>query len=118
MAKENDDIEAQRPIPLRRAVNEFPVSSQTGRSLHVSVLYRYISRGVLAADGVRVFLRAKKTGSSLCLTLADIADFLAATSGDASLTDKNTTPSRARVSNRRQRCMARDVEKELDQAGF
>ena len=112
------DIEKERLIPLRLASKYFPRSSRTGRDLNISVLYRYIHNGLLAADGGRVYLRARKAGSCICVTRRDIGAFLSATGADENLPDKNTTRSRARVANRRQRCTARDVEKALDQAGF
>lgn len=106
-------------IPVRLAAKYFPPSSQTSRPRHVSAIYRYISKGLLAADGVtRVYLHAQKRGSCVCVTLSAIERFLAATAGEPFPADDTATAPSDEMTNRDRRRRARQVEAALDEAGI
>jgi len=105
-------------LPLRLAVKLVPRSSRTGRCLHYSALYRWASRGLLAADGTRVFLEAKKAGSCLCTTPVAIEAFLEATAADTGTqTAIAKRPSNDTARRRRHR-RPDEVARALDEAGF
>lgn len=59
------DLQREQLYPLRIAVKWAPPSSRTGNTLHPSVLFRWAKRGLVAADGSRVYLEAVKAGSAL-----------------------------------------------------
>ncbi len=59
------DLQQEQLYPLRTAVKWAPASSRTGNALHPSVLFRWAKRGLVAADGSRVYLEVVKAGSAL-----------------------------------------------------
>lgn len=112
------DIDRKTLVPLRLAVQFVPLSSRTGRRLHYSALYRWVSRGLLAANGTRVFLKAKKAGSSVCTTRAAIEAFLAATAAGSVVPGDRAKQSLGCTVSAQARRRRVEVARALDEAGF
>lgn len=103
--------------PLRLAARFCPRSSRTKRHPHVSALRRWVSKGLKAADGTRVYLRARKRGAALCVTRADLERFFVATAGDTAIaTDEEALPTNAKSRIGLQ--AGKRAEQELDAAGI
>ena len=111
------DFQREQLYPLRIAVKWAPLSSRTGNTLHPSVLFRWAKRGLMAADGSRVYLDVVKAGSALATSREALQRFfeeltrragLPHTAGDSS----SATPSRARLRH------ISNVERELDASGI
>jgi hypothetical protein len=121
-AGEKQDMSGKAPYdmyyPLRLAARFCPVSSTTGRHPHVAQLYRWVRRGLLAVDGTRVFLRAKKRGRSLTVTRQDLEDFFEATSGGSPAAGQPTVSEEDNILSGPGRRGHQQAKRELEQCGF
>ena len=90
----SDDIEtaiaAIRMIPnlrkaacLSHAARQWLPMARTGKPAHPSVLSRWSDRGVLAANGQRVYLETWRVGGQRMTTQAAIEAFLSALNADS-----------------------------------
>jgi hypothetical protein len=104
--------------PLRVAARFCPISSTTGHHPHVSSLHRWVKRGVLSVNGTRVYLRAKKRGSALCVTRGDLLEFFRATAGEAVPADEVAASANSGELTDRHRQTRRQISQELDDAGI
>ena len=112
------DFEQEEAIPLRLAVEFVPRSSRTKRHVHYSVIYRWVSRGLDCGRGKRVYLEAKRAGSTLCTTRSAIRRFLAATAGRGTPAGNGTTAPAPDTSTESSGLRSRLIAQQLDQAGI
>ena len=111
------NLNKERLYPLRIAVRFAPRSARTGRCLHVSVLYRWARKGVLAPNGSRVHLGVVRCASGLATSREALSRFL------AELSDSHETAHGSAISSQPNQAAERrkaqdDAERELDAAGI
>jgi len=112
------DLQREQLYPLRIAVKWAPPSSRTGNTLHPSVLFRWAKRGLIAADGTRVYLEAVKAGSALATSREALQRFFEELTWRAGLPHppvdwpSSVAPSRPRLPH------LSAVERELDVSGI
>lgn len=111
-----DDLKKEPLYPLRLAVRFAPKSSRTGRSLHVSALYRW-AKGVRSPSGRCVRLAVVRCPSGLATSREAMRRFLAELSEAEDVVQPPTSSAQAsRSSNRRK--SQDDAKRELDAAGL
>lgn len=74
-------------VPLTTALREWFPRGRSGNPVHLSTAMRWINRGVLAANGERVFLRAVRIGGTTYLRPADAERFILALNADTPVAD-------------------------------
>jgi hypothetical protein len=112
------DFEHEEAIPLRLAVELVPRSSRTKRHVHFSVLYRWVSRGLVCGQGKRVYLEAERAGSTLCTTRSAIRRFLVATAGHGTAARTGKTELASDAEGNTEPFTARLIAEQLDEAGL
>jgi hypothetical protein len=99
------DTREEQVFPLNAIRKFLPPSPRTGNPVHPSVIFRWIKRGLKAADGTVVHLDAVKAGSSLCTSREAIERFF------GELTARCGLPATApRVSARERQRITRDLK--------
>jgi len=73
----NIDTREEQVYPLPAIRRFLPPSTRTGKPVHPSVIFRWIKRGLKAADGTIVHLDAVKAGGSLCTSREAVERFFA-----------------------------------------
>ena len=74
-------------LPLSQALQQLLPKNRAGKPPHLSTALRWIYRGVIVANGQRVFLRAAKVGGATYIWPADVERFVTALSAGMPSTD-------------------------------
>jgi hypothetical protein len=106
------DLSTEHPLSLIEACRLVP-PARGGRRTHISTLLRWITRGVVTADGRRVRLRACRLGSRWITSRESITEYMQALTPplDAEPTATPRTPGK------RQRA-AEAAGKQLEKVGI
>lgn len=75
--------EVQNAACLSHAARQWLPMARTGKPVHPSVLSRWSDRGVLAANGQRVYLETWRVGGQRMTTQAAVEAFLSALNSDS-----------------------------------
>jgi hypothetical protein len=112
------DLEREQLYPLRVAVKWAPPSSRTGKTLHPSVLFRWVKRGLVAADGSRVYLEAVKAGSALAISREALERFFGELTRRAGLPRSSAVSPSCSLPSPPRRNDLSAIERELDASGI
>lgn len=112
------DLQREQLYPLRIAVKWAPPSSRTGNTLHPSVLFRWAKRGLITADGTRVYLEAVKAGSALTTSREALQRFFEELTRRAGLPHPSSDSPACAEPSRIRRHDQSAVERELDASGI
>jgi hypothetical protein len=94
------DFAAETPLTLAAAARRLP-PVRRAKPVHPATVLRWVLRGLLAPDGRRVRLAARRVGGSWCTTAEAVERFLAALSalpGPAAAPTPRTPGQRQRAS--------------------
>jgi Protein of unknown function (DUF1580) len=104
------DIETETLIDLRAAATLPVFRNRTGKSAHISSVYRFVMRGARAANGQRIRLETVRVPSGLRTSREAVQRFI------AELTDPDHPIPAPRTAARKRQIAA--AENELVEAGF
>lgn len=92
------DILTETLLDLKQAAREAPFRNpRTRKAVHVSAVYRYISRGATATNGERVRLESVTTPGGVRTSREAVVRFIARLSGEESALPKVSPKKRQRA---------------------
>jgi hypothetical protein len=107
----SSDVFNETVVSFSQATGRLP-RSRTGKSIHISALYRWVQRGLRAYDGQVVRLETIKIGGTTCTSLEAMQRFFERLSRPTPIV---APPMRT---NRQRMLAVRRANEELERAGW